>query len=139
VASCASRPALSICRRAGTGFFFSALENSDSRLGDSDDLVVTDELTIYRRAPGRYETPRAADQIGPVVLMAVSVIALTAGLVVSINEKAPPLGPVAILGGGAGMVGGGVWAYGSSRATQQDGTSTIWRVPVSRTLTKTNP
>jgi hypothetical protein len=112
--------------------FFSATANAESSLGDSDDLIVNPGLTVYRRAPGRYQTSSPADQVGPVALFAAGVLAVTIGAALlsahAASKDGDQAAPAAlIVGGSAALIGGGVWSYDRSRATQQDGASTVWQ------------
>lgn len=107
--------------------FFSATEGSEPSLGDSDDLIVSEGLTIYRRAPGRYRTPSPVDQLGPAALFVLGITAITVGTLL-ISDHDDKAAPTALIGGGAAaVIGGGVWGYHQSRATQQDGASTVWQ------------
>jgi len=107
--------------------FFSGIQGSESSFGDSDDLVVNEGTTIYRRAPGRYRTPSPVDQWGPAALGVVGTVAVILGAVASRDGNGAA--PTALIGGGAAaMIGSGIWAYDRSRATQQDGASTVWRL-----------
>jgi hypothetical protein len=109
--------------------FFSPLENSGTALGDTDDLIVAEGLTVYRRAPGLYRTPSPVDQLGPAALLVAGSVAITVGALMASQRENNGTGTVLLLGGVVALGGGGVWAYDSSRATQQDGASTAWRVP----------
>lgn len=109
--------------------FFSAIDYSQSSLGDSDDLVVVEGLTVYRRAPGSYRTPSPVDQIGPAALLVLGSIAITAAAITAANRDEDATLPVGLaIGGGAALIGGGVWGYDRSRATQRDGSTTTWQV-----------
>jgi hypothetical protein len=111
--------------------FFSPVENSDSTLGDTDDLVVEEGLTVYRRVPGRYRAPSQLDQLGPAAVIVAGTVAVTVAALLAVRSKADgqDSGPSGLLliGGLAALGGGGFWAYDSSRATQQDGASSTWR------------
>lgn len=108
--------------------FFSATGDFESSLGDSDDLIVNEGLTIYRRAPGRYRTPSPVDQLGPAALVVAGLVAITAGALLASHEDDKGAAAALIGGGAAVAIGGGVWGYDRSRATQQDGASTVWQV-----------
>jgi hypothetical protein len=109
--------------------FFSPIENSGTALGDTDDLIVGEGLTVYRRAPGQYRTPSPMDQLGPAALVIAGSVAVTVGALMAAQRENSGTGTVLLIGGVVALGGGGVWAYDSSRATQQDGASTAWRVP----------
>ena len=108
--------------------FFSATENSSSALGDADDLVVNEGITIYRRAPGLYRTPSPVDGIAPAALLIAGVAAITAGALTSHNQADRSLGAGLVIGGSAAVIGGGLWGYEKSRATQRDGAATVWQL-----------
>ena len=106
--------------------FFSPLENSNSALGDSDDLIVDEGITVYRRAPGLYRTPSPTDGIGPIAVMLAGALAITAGALTHKDDAT--LGTGLLIGGGVAIVGGGIWGYDKSRATQQDGATSVWQL-----------
>ncbi len=108
--------------------FLSATEAVDAASGDTDDLIVGEGMQVYRRAPGRYKTPSPIDALGPAAVLAVSLAALTIGgaLLARHDSRAPGAGLV--IGGGVGGVLGCLWAYNASRATQQDGATTVWQI-----------
>jgi len=108
--------------------FFSALDYSETSLGDIDDLVVNEGLTIYRRAPGSYRTPSPVDQIAPGALLLVGAVALTASALTAAKTDNPGMTAGLAVGGGVALIGGGVWGYEQSRATQRDGSTTVWQV-----------
>ena len=109
--------------------FFSAVDYSEQSLGDRDDLVVAEGLTVYRRAPGRYRTPSPVDQVGPAAVFVAGSLAFTLGTLSAERENSDRTADAALLLiGSAVMIGGGLWAYDRSRATQQDGASTVWLV-----------
>ncbi len=108
--------------------FLSATEAVDAAAGDTDDLVVGEGVQVYRRAPGRYKTPRRIDALGPAAVLVVSLAALTLGgaLLARGDSRAPGAGLV--IGGAVGGVLGGLWAYDASRATQQNGATSVWQL-----------
>ena len=58
--------------------YFSATESTNAAAGDTDDIHVKEELQVYRRAPGLYDTPSPTDQILPVTILVLSAIAIPA-------------------------------------------------------------
>ena len=109
-------------------FFFSPTANADSPLGDSDDLVVNEGVTIYRRAPGLYRTPSPVDQIPPAALFIAGVAAVSIGALAAGTKDNGSLAGGLLVGGSVAMIGGGIWGYEKSRATQRDGASTVWQL-----------
>jgi hypothetical protein len=108
--------------------FFSAAEGTDSASGDSDDILVREGLQVYRRAAGRYETPSPADQILPGTVLVLSAIAIPVGAVLSAGDGGEKAVGVILIGAGiAGAIGGGIWAYDTTRATQQAGSSVLFQ------------
>jgi hypothetical protein len=103
--------------------------------GDSDDLVVGEGMTVYRRAPGKYTTPTITERVPPAIVTVLGVVLFSVGLSLTTVSAAPstngssnsPL-PGLLLGGiGLGLgIGGGVWFYETSRATRQRGATTMW-------------
>jgi hypothetical protein len=108
--------------------FLSATENVDAAAGDTDDLVVGEGLQVYRRAPGRYQTPSPTDALAPGATLIVSLLALTAGTVLMAKEDSRGAATGLVVGGVVGGTLSGFWAYDKSRATQQDGATSTWRV-----------
>jgi hypothetical protein len=109
-----------------------------SQHGDTDDLVVGEGVTVYRRAPGKYTTPSIPERIPSAVLVVGGVVLLTLGVAIATASAAPNAdgsssSPVpGLLLGAAGIglgIGGGVWAYEASRATRQRGATTTWTEP----------
>lgn len=98
--------------------------------GDTDELMVTEGVTYYVRAPGRYEPPEWLAPL-PIVLLTGAVGLLVAGTVLAANEHGSSDSRTAgyvMLGGGAAIgVWGSIELYESSRAKQQDGATTTWR------------
>jgi hypothetical protein len=83
---------------------------------------------VYRRAPGRYDTPSPTDQIGPAGVVIVSTVAMIFGLTLLAGDDAnQAAGGALVIGGIAGNIAGGVWAYEASRAVKQDGRTTLFR------------
>jgi hypothetical protein len=100
--------------------------------GDTDDLLVGQGLTVYRRAPGKYTTPTIPDRIGPAAVLVLGAVLLSVGLSMATLSAAPNGNGDAVPGlllGGAGIglgIGGGVWLYEASRAVRQQGATTTW-------------
>jgi hypothetical protein len=108
--------------------------------GDTDDLIVGEGLTVYRRAPGKYTTPTIPERVGPAILLGLGITLFTVGLVMAsssaASSAAAPQGSSSgesavpgLLLGGAGValsIGGGVWLYEASRAIRQRGATTSW-------------
>jgi hypothetical protein len=108
--------------------FFSATAATDPGAGDSDDLQVQEGLQVYRRAPGRYQTPTPADGVLPIVLVSASAVALVVGGTLSATKEQNRTPGLILMGVGiAGVIGGGIWAYDANRATQQDGASVVFQ------------
>ena len=108
--------------------FFSPMANADSPLGDSDDLVVNEGVTVYRRAPGLYRTPSPVDQIPPAALFVAGVAAVSVGAIAAGTKDNGSLAGGLLVSGSVAMIGGGIWGYEKSRATQRDGASTVWQL-----------
>lgn len=102
--------------------------------GDTDDLVVGEGLSAYRRAPGKYTTPTITNGIAPGALLIASMLAIAFGgalLGQSDGDGGSTPGGLVLVGAGVGgLIGGGIWAYDASRAEQQEGSSTTWQVPM---------
>jgi hypothetical protein len=96
--------------------------------GDTDDLTVTEGVTYYVRAPGRYEPPEWIRVYPLVLVTAAAALIVTGAVVAAENEGTPRAAGIAMLGGGAVLgVWGGIELYDASRAKQQDGATTVWR------------
>lgn len=109
--------------------FFSATQATDAAAGDADDVRVDEGVQIYRRAPGRYQTPSPTDEILPAVALGASLVAIVAGGGISATNQNNRTGGALLLGVGiAGTIGSSIWIYDTSRATQQDGAGTFFRV-----------
>ena len=119
--------------------FFSPTENDSSSLGDTDDLIVNEGVTVYRRAPGLYRTPSPTDQIGPVALLVAGTVAATAGSIAVKDDDSRAAGAGLLIGGGVALIGGGIWAYDRSRATQRDGATTVWQLTPPPAAPATSP
>jgi hypothetical protein len=97
--------------------------------GDTDTLRVTEGLTYYVRAPGKYEPPRWFAAL-PIVLSIAASAALVTGSVLAADpgDSGTRTTGYVILGGGFAL---GVWAgieiYDASRAKQQEGATTVWK------------
>jgi hypothetical protein len=98
--------------------------------GDTDELNVTDGVTYYVRAPGRYEPPEWL-RVFPVVLVTGAAALAIAGTVLAVNDDGSSQSRTAgyvMMGGGVAIgIWGGIELYDASRAKQQEGTSTVWR------------
>jgi hypothetical protein len=110
--------------------FLSATGGTDPSMGDTDDVKLAEPgVYVYRRAPGRYDTPSPTAQIGPVTLVVLSSVALVAGFVILGADSENQAAGGALIGGGiAGSIGGWIWSYEASRAEKQDGRSTFFRM-----------
>jgi hypothetical protein len=118
---------------------FMTAENGEH--GDTDDLLVGQGLTVYRRAPGKYTTPTIADRIAPGALLVLGITLFSVGTVLassaaassatgsSSGESAVP--GLLLAGAGVGLgIGGGIWVYEASRAIRQRGATTTWTEPL---------
>lgn len=96
--------------------------------GDTDDLVVTEGVTYYVRAPGRYEAPHWIHAY-PALLLAGAVALVIGGSVLASEPGDTNRGVgIATMLGGAGLgVWGGIELYDESRAKQQNGATTVWK------------
>jgi hypothetical protein len=103
--------------------FFSAAGGTDPAAGDTDDFMVVEGTQVYRRAPGRYNSPSPMDAVGPAAVVLLACAALAAGAALSAQEDSRAAGAALMVGGAVGGTFGGIWAYNASRATQQDGAS----------------
>jgi len=107
------------------------LSSVDGEHGDTDDLVVSSGLTVYRRAPGKYVTPSVANRVLPAIVVAVGAVLASVGLVIAAGASGPNDNPAPglVLGGvgAAAAIGGGFWAYDASRAVEQRGATTSWQ------------
>jgi hypothetical protein len=110
-------------------FYLSAAAGTDPSAGDTDDVTLAEPgVYVYRRAPGRYDTPSPTDQIGPAGVIIVSTVAMIFGLTLLGGDDAnQAAGGALVIGGIAGNIAGGVWAYEASRAVKQDGRATLFR------------
>jgi hypothetical protein len=98
--------------------------------GDADDITLSHGLTIYRRAPGKYETPSLTNAIPPAVLLAASLVltVLAPLAAASASDNGGRTGALVLTGlGVAGLIGGGLWLYDARRATQQEGATAVWQ------------
>jgi hypothetical protein len=96
--------------------------------GDTDELVVTEGVTYYLRAPGKYEPPTWVPVL-PTLLatMAAAVVITGAALATSHEESTQTTGFV-VMGAGAALgIWGGFELYDASRAKTQAGTTTTWK------------
>jgi hypothetical protein len=110
------------------------LSSTADSTGDSDDIVLPQGLTVYRRAPGKYETPSFANVVGPaalliagIVLVSIGPVVATAGAVGNNDTGATAAGVAMTVGGIAAAIGGGIWLYDARRAVQQEGATTAWQ------------
>jgi len=111
-------------------FYMSAAAGTDPSSGDTDDVRLAEPgVYVYRRAPGRYDTPSPVDQIGPGAVILVSTVAFIIGAsLLGGDDRNGTAGAALMLGGLAGGVAGGVWSYEESRAVKQDGRATFFRI-----------
>jgi hypothetical protein len=96
--------------------------------GDTDALEVTEGLTYYVRAPGRYESPTWFPAL-PTVLVITAAALITTGTVIAVSQDdgARAAGYAAIAGGVAVGTWGSIEAYDASRAKEQPGATTTWK------------
>ncbi len=106
--------------------FLSATGGTDPGTGDVDDLVLDEGTYVYRRAPGRYQTPSLYDSVAPAALMIVSVTAIVVGGALLSDSEGRVAGGALLGGGIAGTIGAGIWGYDASRAEAQDGATTFF-------------
>ena len=108
--------------------FLSATGGTDPGTGDVDDVVLGDGTYVYRRAPGRYQTPSIYDGIAPAAVLLASITGIAVGAALLADDDSRVIGGVLIGGGVAGTIGGGIWGYDASRAESQDGATTFFPV-----------
>lgn len=99
--------------------------------GDTDTLNVTEGLTQYERAPGKYVQPDWIP-IAPTAVVILGALAALggAGLVSSSESDSTRVAGGALLAGGVVTVGfGGVWLYDAKRGAIQAGATTQWTLP----------
>ena len=119
---------------AGRYTLFLAPTAANAR-GDTDDAIFGEGLNVYRRAPGKYETPSLGGLVLPGIVMVAGWVLATFGMVLAIAANGPnadtnrAVGGIMLGTGVAAGIGGIIWMYESNRATQQDGATTAWRVP----------
>jgi hypothetical protein len=109
--------------------FLSSADGSFSH-GDTDDLVVTEGVIYYSRAPGHHEPPTWFPVLPTVVIVgAAALIAGGAVLATDREEKGESRTAGFVLLGAGAVLGiwGGIEMYDASRAKQQEGATTIWR------------
>lgn len=112
--------------------YFSSLDADDPSTGDTDDLELSPGYYVYRRAPGRYETPSPSAQVLPVIVVTLGMTALVLGSVALSHHYSYSQGSAAggyglLALGLGGTIGGGIWWYDSSRAIRQEGATSFWR------------
>jgi hypothetical protein len=115
-----------------TGRYRLFMSSVDGGHGDTDDLIVREGTTVYRRAPGKYETPSVSNRVPPALVMTLGVVLTSVGLVVAAGSSpssrdATTSGLLLTGLGGAMAVGGGIWLYDASRAVRQSGSTTVWQ------------
>lgn len=114
------------------------LSSRDGEHGDTDDLVVSQGVTVYRRAAGKYVSPSVANRILPASVFVLGLVVASVGLAVSegtttaqsgtSGSSGTPVAGLVLLGLGVAMaIGGGIWTYDASRAVQQQGATTTWQ------------
>jgi len=96
--------------------------------GDVDELTVTDGVTYYVRAPGRYQAPEWL-RVYPIVLLTAAAALVVTGTVFAVEKDGTERAAgFAVLGGGVVIgVWGGIELYDASRAKQQEGATTVWK------------
>jgi hypothetical protein len=101
--------------------------------GDTDDLLVGEGVTYYRRAPGKYTTPTIPEKVPPWLVIGLGAVLMPVGFALAVSSAAPnggsgdPVPGLLLVGAGIGLgIGGGVWLYEASRATRQRGATTTW-------------
>ncbi len=100
--------------------------------GDTDDILLEQGTTVYRRAPGKYETPSLTNAIPPALLVTLGIVLVVCSPLVAAatDDSGTRTAGIALTGlGVASLVGGGIWAYDTRRAVQQDGATTLWQEP----------
>jgi len=101
--------------------------------GDVDQLLVSERLTYYLRAPGHFQHPTWVPA-GPTIVSTLGVILTTVGfltLVGGSNTAASRTAGFALAGGGLAItIGGGVYIYEAQRGAIQKGATTTWSVPL---------
>ena len=96
--------------------------------GDVDDLLVSERLNYYVRAPGKFEHPTWVPG-GPVLISSLGLSLILAGALVAAGSSPTP--GLAIAGVGLGVtIGGGVLVYEAQRGQIQQGATTTWSVPL---------
>jgi hypothetical protein len=108
--------------------YLSATAATDPGTGDVDDLVLGEGTYVYRRAPGRYQTPSIYNQIAPGALIVLGLTGMVVGAALLSSEDTAVPGGLVFGGGVAAGVGGGIWGYDATRAETQDGATTFWKV-----------
>jgi hypothetical protein len=110
---------------------FLSSTGADSR-GDTDDILLGHGTTVYRRAPGKYETPSLTNAIPPAILVTLGIVLVVWSPLVAAatDDSGTRTAGIALTGLGlASLVGGGIWLYDSRRAVEQEGATTLWQEP----------
>jgi hypothetical protein len=116
-----------------TGRYRLFMSSVDGEHGDTDDLIVREGTTVYRRAPGKYETPSISNRVPAALVLSLGLVLTSVGLVVAAgsstsSQSSSMTGGLLLTGlGGAIAVGGGFWLYDASRAVRQSGATTVWQ------------
>jgi hypothetical protein len=99
--------------------------------GDVDQLAVSERLTYYLRAPGRFEHPTWVPA-GPTLISTVGLTATTIGFLLLLggSSDARALGWVLAAGGLTLSIGGGIFIYEAQRGKIQKGATTTWSAPL---------
>jgi hypothetical protein len=116
-----------------TGRYRLFMSSAGGERGDTDDLLVREGTTVYRRAPGKYETPSISNRVPPALVLTLGLVLTSVGLVVAAGSSTSSQSSSMTVGflltglGGAMAVGGGFWLYDASRAVRQSGATTVWQ------------
>jgi hypothetical protein len=99
--------------------------------GDVDQLMVSDRLTYYLRAPGHFEHPTWIPA-GPTIVSTLGVVLATVGLALLGGQSSGTrTSGIFLVGIGAAVgIGGGVLIYDAQRGKIQKGATTTWSVPM---------
>jgi len=98
--------------------------------GDVDDLLVSERLNYYVRAPGKFEHPTWVPG-GATAIASLGLTLTIVGLLVAAGSRDSRLPGLALTGLGLGVtIGGGVTVYEAQRGKIQQGATTTWSVPL---------
>ena len=98
--------------------------------GDVDDVLVSERLNYYVRAPGKFEHPRWIPG-GPTLIATLGLALILTGFVIAADSKDLKAPGLVVSGLGLGVtIGGGVMVYEAQRGSIQQGATTAWSVPL---------